>query len=1037
MSDRVKKDDDGTFPYEEDIAELEMEEGYKEEENDNFVNRLSKHPFEYNPPETVDFLIGFGINMSKFFKKRGAKYIPKQAKMYSDFEGLFKEPIDKALAELIMDSDVPEINDQMKKNFGEWIVPRIKKNNINVTHFQSLGIGRYYGHQKKNMGSIVTIPKAIKHTLFKFGGWTDVDMIAGHFSILLSVAKSNGYYLATFEKYINEIKTGLGAEIAEYYSLEGEEPLTVDDVKQLFCATLYGGGFATWVKYIETPYLAGGWKGKKIAHYKAPHDFYAEFKEEVHKLIEVIVYYNRGEKCTKGEKKKYLLYEYLMDNPKDDNDEMTDYSINQRLMSYFCQILENDILYKAYKILVGKGCVNPQRCALEYDGLCIPHHQNAVTESVIRDINNKIGIIDCYEFVQFKIKGYDTHAINSLINARNEMVIEEEKEEENDDIILEDFNGKIIELKPIYCYGTGNLKVVPHDFDSFKDALSATKMAEHFLSHLSYLVATTIDNAFYVYSNKRWFDETNNGTYIRQLVSKVLYNILYVYIDNNYVPINGDTNISKSRLYELLRQSCEKSGCVAIVQNIIAITREQNPKVFDGNKTLLGFENGVYDLKESIFRDYEYDDFITRSVGYDYEPIDFNDKDNIDRLNLMESILNQIMPIASNREFLLRIMAANLNGINSQRCFFFNGSGGNGKGMLQSLNKYILGLSETSGYFLKAKNEAMSQMGSTGGANEDIYSMNLRRSIVFSEIKHINGEILKGLSGDNTMSARPNYGHNRTIGLDANVICEFNNAPQLGHLDGGLQRRILYITFPSKFCDEANYKRFKKAGRPYIYKGNEEYVTESWGQMMKSTWLHMLLTYYKKHKEADGTISFARVPKNIVSDTEKYVLSEDVIGSAFHSSFELFTPDDGKKEYLTFKNVKEVILEEYSVKAKKTSPKQLEIWLIDKYGVDIMETPMRGVTDQYRKKLCLINVRRIQGSGDDVDEEEDNEYVDYEPDISLKNDDTEDDDTEDDNKVSAEEIGVSMADAADAETLTQTMTDINGRKIVLPRKAPK
>ena len=187
----------------------------------------------------------------------------------------------------------------------------------------------------------------------------------------------------------------------------------------------------------------------------------------------------------------------------------------------------------------------------------------------------------------------------------------------------------------------------------------------------------------------------------------------------------------------------------------------------------------------------------------------------------------------------------------------------------------------------------------------------------------------------------------------------------------------------------------------------------------------------------DGTISFARVPKNIVSDTEKYVLSEDVIGSAFHSSFELFTPDDGKKEYLTFKDVKEVILDEYSVKAKKTSPKQLEIWLIDKYGVDIMETPMRGVTDQYRKKLCLINVRRIQGSGDDVDEEEDNEYVDYEPDISLKNDDTEDDDTEDDNKVSAEEIGVSMADAADAETLTQTMTDINGRKIVLPRKAPK
>ena len=31
MSDSEYEDDDGTFPYEEDIAELEIEEGYKEE----------------------------------------------------------------------------------------------------------------------------------------------------------------------------------------------------------------------------------------------------------------------------------------------------------------------------------------------------------------------------------------------------------------------------------------------------------------------------------------------------------------------------------------------------------------------------------------------------------------------------------------------------------------------------------------------------------------------------------------------------------------------------------------------------------------------------------------------------------------------------------------------------------------------------------------------------------------------------------------------------------------------------------------------
>ena len=98
-----------------------------------------------------------------------------------------------------------------------------------------------------------------------------------------------------------------------------------------------------------------------------------------------------------------------------------------------------------------------------------------------------------------------------------------------------------------------------------------------------------------------------------------------------------------------------------------------------------------------------------------------------------------------------------------------------------------------------------------------------------------------------------------------------------------------------------------------------------------------------------------------------------------------------------------------------------------------METPTRNVKDKYRKKLCLINVRYIQGDGNDV-KEENNEYVNYEPDISLEDVNTEDGDIINDHKVSAEEIGVSMADA---ETLIQTMTDINGRKIVLPRKAPK
>ena len=114
---------------------------------------------------------------------------------YKEFNsGGFKDIVNKDICNKIIE----------KNQFGESVMTRLQKytnkikndNTHDIQYFQSCNMGRFMGE------SIINFPKLIKHTIFKYNKYIDVDQIRGHPTICLELAKKNNLKLEAFEKYV-------------------------------------------------------------------------------------------------------------------------------------------------------------------------------------------------------------------------------------------------------------------------------------------------------------------------------------------------------------------------------------------------------------------------------------------------------------------------------------------------------------------------------------------------------------------------------------------------------------------------------------------------------------------------------------------------------------------------------------------------------------------------------------------------------------------------------------------------------------------
>lgn len=209
---------------------------------------------------------------------------------------------------------------------------------------------------------------------------------------------------------------------------------------------------------------------------------------------------------------------------------------------------------------------------------------------------------------------------------------------------------------------------------------------------------------------------------------------------------------------------------------------------------LLGFSNGVYDLRTLEFRKGKPEDYVSLSVGYDY-PTDITDAEKQQVYNVFRAPFDT----DAMADYILKTLASCLDGKRSVAEFFiWCGSGSNSKSTLQEL------VFSTMGAYAQPLDISLwtRPKGAAGSALPELADKRSAR-FTFSNEPESSDKLqvakLKEVTGGERITARKLYGNPITYRPKFGIFILTNTLPELSKLDGGISRRIRVVPFKYQF----------------------------------------------------------------------------------------------------------------------------------------------------------------------------------------------------------------------------------------------
>lgn len=304
-----------------------------------------------------------------------------------------------------------------------------------------------------------------------------------------------------------------------------------------------------------------------------------------------------------------------------------------------------------------------------------------------------------------------------------------------------------------------------------------------------------------------------------------------------------------------------------LMNQLTLMFKDYDPNFYDNldnNPHLLGFNNGVYDLKKHEFREGRIDDYITLSTGcdfMDYDPSQQGVKQTYD-------LISKIIPNSKVMEFILLNLGRGLSGVPDEKFFIFSGfRGANGKSTFMKLLSLATG-----DYFASANVSMITQKRAhSANANPDMILLKGRRFAEFQEPEAddtIKSGLVKQISGGDRVSARELYKSQIQFYLQITMILICNIAPRFDIQDGGNERRQILHEFDSRFCHNPN----PKIKNEFKIDPN---IREKMHQL--APYFLSILIHYFKVQDKHGI----KIPKEIEITTKRYQNNSDKFNEFF------------------------------------------------------------------------------------------------------------------------------------------------------------